>query len=450
MTEPSQRDEKAKLRSYSDKDALQSLGVAKRLEAQEEESSGSSKMHTEADGHRPVQDSGLLKEILFQLTVTKAMLKTLDLDQILYIILSGITHGDGLNFNRALLFLAWDRRNEIRISQSAGPASGEEAHRIWEGIKAEALDLQSLLDRYNANHEEIPFLTSKLLGFSLKIDDVKEMETLDANSYAFNDIISHCVATKQAFLFNGVEAVYNGHNPDDRLVFKYFACVPVFLNNEVFGVIFTDNFYNNRSIQLEELRALSVVANLASIALERAMLYRKISEMAKVDGLTGVFNRRYYERFLYEEFMRSKRLKRALTMIVFDIDHFKRCNDLYGHECGDRILKQFAQVLQSNTREEDMVARYGGEEFVLLLAGEQTPQSVWAAGEKLRRIVEATAFAHFLPGELTTSAGVSFVDSDDDFAQLFSRADQALYQAKRAGRNRVKIYGHDENQWTVE
>ncbi len=385
-------------------------------------------------------NAGLVRELMFQLTVTKAMLKSVELDQILYIILSGITHGDGLNFNRAVLFLAWDRRNELRVSRSAGPASGEEAHRIWESIKAESLDLQSLIDRYTSKPDEIQFLTSHLLSFSLKLDEAKPLESTNAMQFELRDIISHCVATKQPFIVNGIEATYHDFGSHNFITFKNFAVVPIILNDEVLGIILTDNIYNGRIIRQEELRGLSMLANLASIALERAMLYRRLSEMAQVDGLTGVFNRRYYERYLHDEFMRSRRLKRSLSMIVFDIDLFKRFNDTYGHECGDRVLKEFAQILKQNTREGDMVARYGGEEFVVLLTGEHTPQDALSAGDKLRRCVETTAFSGFTAGQITVSGGVAVVSPEEDFSQLFARADRALYAAKAAGRNCVRLF----------
>ena len=385
--------------------------------------------------------SSLLKEMTFQLTVTRAMLKTVELDQILYIILSGITHGDGLNFNRAVLFLAWDRRNELRVTRSAGPANGEEAHRIWESIKAERLNLENLFDRYNVSAGEPQYLSTRLSGFSLKLDDATPMSSLDKSSFTLSEVLSHCVATKQPYYVNGREAYYDDQISEDAVIFKNFACTPIFLNDEVFGLILTDNLYNLRVIHSDEMRGLSAVANLASIALERALLYRRLKEMAQVDGLTGVFNRRYYEKYLHDEFIRSKRLMRSLAMIVFDIDLFKQCNDVYGHECGDRVLRQFAQLLKSNTREEDLIARYGGEEFVVLLTGESTGNGAFAAAEKLRSIVEKTAFDDFEPGKITVSAGVSIVSSDENFEELFTRADQALYEAKRAGRNQVCLFG---------
>ena len=385
-------------------------------------------------------EANILKELSFQLAVTRAMLKTVELDQILYIILSGITHGDGLNFNRAVLFLAWDRRNELRVSRTAGPANGEEAHRIWESIKAEKLNLESLFDRYTQSSSEPQFLTNRLIGFSLKLDEVKPLESLNAMQFELRSIIAHCVSTGKPFYINGVEVNYRDWVTGEDVAFKNFACVPIFLHDEVFGVILTDNFYNSRIIHSDELRGLSGVANLASIALERALLYRRLKEMAQVDGLTGVFNRRYYERHLHDEFMRSKRLERALAMIVFDIDFFKKCNDTYGHECGDKVLRQFAQLLKTNTREEDMVARYGGEEFVVLLTGETSSKDALRAGEKIRSIVESTAFADFPPGQITVSAGVGVVQPEEDFEQLFARADKALYEAKRSGRNCVRLF----------
>lgn len=388
-------------------------------------------------------ESAAIKELSFQLVVTRAMLQTVELDRILYIILSGITHGDGLNFNRAVLFLAWDRRNELRVSRSAGPGSGEEAHRIWEGIKAEKLNLQTLLNRYSQNSSQSQFLTAQMFGFSFKMDEAREMTSPEAAHYELSDLISHCVATRKPFFINGVEATYNDWESGKFLTFRNFAFVPILLKDEVFGVILTDNFYNQRIINADEMRGLCGVANLASIALERASLYKKLKEMAQLDGLTGVFNRRYYEKFLQSEFIRSKRLQRPLAMIVFDIDFFKRCNDTYGHECGDRVLRGFAQLLRDNTREGDMVARYGGEEFVVLLTGDTTRDGAFSAAEKLRQCVENTAFPDFERGAITVSAGVGIVAPDEEYEQLFRRADTALYEAKRTGRNKVCIYAEE-------
>jgi diguanylate cyclase (GGDEF)-like protein len=384
----------------------------------------------------------LLKSLRFQLTVTRAMLKTLELEQILYIILSGITHGDGLNFNRALLFLAWDRRNELRVSQCAGPESGEDAHRIWEGIKAEKLDLPSLIDRYatSAAQIEVQALSKHLAGLSIKLDDVREKPTLNHIKLELKDVLSQCVATRAPIILNGVEAEYYSLETQHTLKFKNFACVPIFLQDEVFGVIFADNLFNLRLVNPAESRGLSTVANLASIALERTMLYRRLSEMVKIDGLTGVYNRSHYAKHLQEEYMRAQRLNRKMSMLVFDIDHFKSCNDNFGHERGDKVLQHFAQILKSHSRDEDMVARYGGEEFVILVTGSAGLQEAYAMGEKLRHTVESTGLAGFAPGQITTSVGVASIQPDEALENLFARADLALYAAKRSGRNCTRVY----------
>ena len=132
------------------------------------------------------------------------------------------------------------------------------------------------------------------------------------------------------------------------------------------------------------------------------------------------------------------------SVAIGDIDFFKKCNDQYGHERGDSVLRQFAKLLKDNTREEDMIARYGGEEFVVLLMGDTSEKDALSVGNKLRQLVEDTAFEDFAPGQITVSGGVGIVNPDDDYTQLFTRADQALYEAKRQGRNRVCLYKKPE------
>ena len=387
-------------------------------------------------------EGDLLKELSFQLIVTRAMLQSVEPDQILYIILSGITHGDGLNFNRAVLFLSWDRRNELRVSRSAGPASGVDAHRIWEEIVAEKLDLQSLLDRYSSSERggELQYLTRHLSDFSFKPEDA-QVQNFDGRSHVeLWEVMSHSIAMRSHFFSNDLVIEYRSPDAGEVLRFEKFACVPIFLQDEVFGVMLVDNAFNHRNIELSEMRGLSTVGNLASIALERASLYRRLTEMVKIDGLTGVFNRSYYERTLHDEYLRSKRLGRSLSMIIFDIDHFKQYNDSYGHSCGDKVLQGFAQLLKSRVRDEDMVARYGGEEFVVLLSGGPCIREAEKLAEKLRKLIESSQFAGFAAGRITASADVGIIEPSERLEQLFLRADQALYRAKADGRNCVRVY----------
>lgn len=158
---------------------------------------------------------------------------------------------------------------------------------------------------------------------------------------------------------------------------------------------------------------------------------------AQMDTLTGVANREAYRLRLDYEFARWQRYQTPLSLIVGDIDHFKRINDRFGHSTGDKVLRAVARILQANMRKTDLLARYGGEEFVILMPETSLEQAAQAA-EKLRQAVEARPFH---AGEeriaMSLSFGVAEFNGGDDTDAVFNRADQALYQAKGSGRNRV-------------
>jgi len=165
----------------------------------------------------------------------------------------------------------------------------------------------------------------------------------------------------------------------------------------------------------------------------------KLITMNTKDGLTGIFNRNYFETKLIEEFDRHIRYNRPLSMIMIDIDHFKKINDTYGHQAGDFILKKLATLIDERIRTIDIVSRYGGEEFCCLLP-ETTIDSAMALAEFLRIGVETEIF-QFKDKRLriTISQGVSEINSDVDSAEaLLKLADDALYESKKNGRNRIE------------
>lgn len=165
-------------------------------------------------------------------------------------------------------------------------------------------------------------------------------------------------------------------------------------------------------------------------------------EHAAHDGLTGLFNRRYFERRLKEEIAHAKRHKRPFSIVMVDLDHFKLVNDTYGHEDGDRVLRHIADVVQEQLREDDVPCRFGGEEFVLLLRG-TTGMAARIVANRLRANLAAKPIRLGPKNELrhiTFSAGVAAADDRNSYAadDVVARADAALYRAKRAGRNRVE------------
>lgn len=169
-----------------------------------------------------------------------------------------------------------------------------------------------------------------------------------------------------------------------------------------------------------------------------AAYHDEIYRMTTVDGLTQVFNRRYFEDAIEREISRSRRYLRPLSLVLLDIDFFKKINDTCGHLAGDAVLKEVARVVRSRTRREDVVARYGGEEFALLLP-EIDHKGAAQLAEKVRKLVEKHEF--IFDGEripVTISAGVATVQKKgEDPTELVRRADEKLYEAKSAGRNRV-------------
>jgi diguanylate cyclase (GGDEF)-like protein len=171
---------------------------------------------------------------------------------------------------------------------------------------------------------------------------------------------------------------------------------------------------------------------------------RQLEALSVTDDLTGLYNHRAMQHRLKDEFLRAQRYNDPLSVLVIDIDHFKAVNDECGHLFGDHVLSELAGVLTDNVRETDFVARYGGEEFVVLL-----PQTHFAGclpvAERVWRGVGEREFTDGnLKTKITVSVGVAFFPSKDvaTVEQLLSNADQALYQAKREGRNRICLYQH--------
>lgn len=166
--------------------------------------------------------------------------------------------------------------------------------------------------------------------------------------------------------------------------------------------------------------------------------HEEIYRLTTIDGLTQIFNKRYFLETLEREIARSHRYRRELSLVMFDIDHFKLINDNFGHLAGDYVLKHLASTVKSKIRREDLFARYGGEEFSIVLP-EIDGYNGRQFAEKIRKIVERTEF-RFEAAKIavTISMGVSTMDPEvADSANLIKRADERLYEAKNAGRNCV-------------
>jgi len=173
---------------------------------------------------------------------------------------------------------------------------------------------------------------------------------------------------------------------------------------------------------------------------ETVRLTSELRQLARTDPLTSLANRRVFIEAAEVEFLRFKRFATPAALLMIDVDHFKAVNDTYGHDVGDTALVALAKILETSARGTDLAARFGGEEFVVLLAGTNSPGAIDTA-ERIRDAVAAISIPTIVgPLCFTVSVGVTeFSSGDDDWSVAMRRADQALYEAKAAGRNRVTI-----------
>lgn len=221
--------------------------------------------------------------------------------------------------------------------------------------------------------------------------------------------------------------------------------IPLQARGETIAVL-TINSPRSDAFSEDIQRVLEIVEHPASVVVDNARLHEGTKRLAITDGLTRLFNHRHFYELLEQEFMRSRRYKTNLSMIMIDIDFFKHINDTYGHQVGDDILKEMAIVIQRQIRDIDILARYGGEEFAVLLPQTAVDQAEPVA-ERIRQSVESNEFV--TPEgkiRMTVSLGIAAYPECgvDNQTELVQMADAAMYEAKTAGKNRIVTGGAND------
>lgn len=208
-------------------------------------------------------------------------------------------------------------------------------------------------------------------------------------------------------------------------------------------------YLNNRKLDGPAELNKGDIIKMGSIALKyipkgdpERLSYDKLQEDARTDALTHCFNKGYFNRAAETEVKKCKVTGLPLSLIIFDLDHFKGLNDNHGHDAGDYVLKELAQIIQKNgVREKDIFARYGGEEFVILLPGTNLKDG-FAIAERLRKLIENHSFVYDQK-KLPVTASIGIADYRKGVlngTELFKRADQAVYKSKENGRNQVNFF----------
>ncbi len=232
------------------------------------------------------------------------------------------------------------------------------------------------------------------------------------------------------------DPAFSGFPPEHPQI-KSVLMVPMILRGESIGVIVAVNKKNDQFNDNDE----DLILNLAfhsSLAIEKVQFHREILKMASTDGLTGLNNHRTFQERLQQEIERARRFDTPLSLLMIDIDRFKKFNDTYGHTQGDEVLKIIAGILKDNVRSIDFVARYGGEEFAVILP-QVDLEGALVVAERIRRSAENYELVFNGHKErVTLSIGVAtYPDDASNREELIDHADKALYLAKRTGRNRL-------------
>ena len=260
-------------------------------------------------------------------------------------------------------------------------------------------------------------------------------------------LLTTLVRTRLPILFSNPAAV---GRPDPRIfpsgcrletTARSFLGLPMMLEERVLAVVLIGS-YRERAYTTEDKQMLSIICYQTALSIAESEMHARLEQLAVTDGLTGLMNHRKFQERLAEEFLRASRHATAFSLLLGDIDYFKRVNDTYGHPAGDAVLKAVAGAIAKAARKIDLVARYGGEEFAVLLAQTDVAQAAIFAERIRKAVAEMKIVWQGQSIPVTISIGIATSTTDAaDRERLIAAADRALYAAKHRGRNRVVRHG---------
>ncbi len=261
--------------------------------------------------------------------------------------------------------------------------------------------------------------------------------------------IRKSIESKQTVVVNDIKndpLMFSVREQTEKLGYNSIIVIPVIKKESVIGTFFLRTASPIKNGITERIYKLcQLIANISANALENAILFESVQsaqdyfeEMAIRDGLTGLYNHRHFYDRLEEEFSRAGRYAAPLSLVFFDIDDFKRINDLYGHTQGDRVLKRIGKLVKSVARESDIPARYGGDEFAIILPN-TAGDGAFDLANRIQAVILDCEFEN-LPGEqITVSSGVSTYENKNvqSFNDLVHLVDEGMYKSKNQGKNMV-------------
>lgn len=210
---------------------------------------------------------------------------------------------------------------------------------------------------------------------------------------------------------------------------------PLVVKNQTIGLLELYEEEEPKTYTVEEINLIESLSSQAAIALKNSQLFEEIKSLSLFDPLTGLANRRMMDIQLNDILVKAKRYENGFFILMLDIDHFKEYNDTFGHDAGDKVLKEIGVIFKKSVRKSDLVARYGGEEFLIAISDTQKESAVTLA-ERIRKKIENET-------NVTISIGISYFRKELKIEKIIREADKALYKAKEQGRNRLVI----ANSW---
>lgn len=369
------------------------------------------------------------EELAILYDISNAMRTTLELNHILYIILTGVTAHTGLGFNRAMLFLVNKKERALEGKMVIGPESGEDAERIWKHIESKNPDLEDLISAYQPSENTVSTAGQQIR--KLKIP-------LGANE---GGLLAKVFNAGTAMHVHPHEIAQYTNDPLLK-VFKTneLVVMPLKAKDKVNGIIIADNLFTQKPITADDLKIFTMLANQAGLAIENSQLYEIVVHQSHTDSLTSLWNHGFFQDTLIKEIEKVKTSTVPLTLALLDIDDFKKFNDTWGHQNGDIAITELAKILKDSSRESDYVCRYGGEEFSIILTKTNKAQAFTIA-ERLRDEIARHKFPLALTKELvnlTVSIGIAtFPEDAHTKEELIMKADKAMYTAKFIGKNKT-------------
>jgi diguanylate cyclase (GGDEF)-like protein len=354
-----------------------------------------------------------------------------------------------LDRSRAKLMKMFDILNQRTSELERSQAQIETIYETSRNL-GEILDLEEVVD-------ELLNIVQKILGYRFcsifilndsdtlsllgEIKEGKKIQHSEPIRRHLDETLRKVTTAGKPVRIFDITSAYGHQRESDE--FKSLLAVPMSSRGKVMGVLRAQSKKLGAFLDQDE-KIFSILAGSAALAIENASLHQKTKELSVVDELTGTHNYRYFAKKLSQEIRRAGRYKHPLSLLMIDIDWFKRCNDTYGHLFGNRVLQELAQRIRDSVRDVDVVSRYGGEEFAVILP-QTNNKDAQMIGERIRHGVESIPFVGEeretkLKVRVTVSLGVATCPENGDTAEaLVEKVDQALYLAKGKGKNMVCV-----------